>query len=124
VKKNGYTIIELMIGVIIVGILAATLVGGLASCSSDWERAEKDGKEFCSNIPGWSGKISCSKKDTDKDGYCACTCFLDDGTRVKLDCGCEKHSLTCNNAEGCKEIETIKVRGVKGGDTNVYNERK
>lgn len=108
-RQNGLTLIELMILIPIVFIVGIVVIGGFSGgCADDWQRAEQDAKEFCKNIPGWEGNLQCAKKDSDNDGYCGCTCFLPTGERVKLDCGCERYSI--NNARGCKEIETIKMR--------------
>jgi prepilin-type N-terminal cleavage/methylation domain-containing protein len=101
--QRAFTLVELLITVAIVCIIGATLAGTLlGGCSADWQKAEAEAKKFAENVPGATGKVTCSKKDTDRDGYCGCTVFRKEQVPLAIDCGCEKHCLNC--AEGCKMV--------------------
>ena len=86
-------------------LLVALIVG----CGSDWQRAERDAKEYASKLPGATGEVSCTKLDSDNDGYCACSVFMKDGKIVPIECGCERRCIWCT--EGCKQINTLKYKG-------------
>lgn len=87
--------------------LAGLLV--LSQCQYDWRKAQKAAEQFASQVPGATGKASCTHTDSDGDGYCACTVFRKDGSVLRVDCGCEKYCLICT--EGCKVVEGVKVQG-------------
>ena len=113
-KQKAFTLVELVITIAIVGIIAITLgsmiIGGTTGCGSDWKKAEVAAKEFAQNIPNTTGKVSCTKQDTDNDGYCNCSLFLKDGPPMSVECGCQKLCIfTC--ADGCKVVDTVKFRG-------------
>lgn len=82
----------------------------MAGCSPEWQRAERDAKVFAQKIPGATGDVSCAKGDSDGDGYCSCTVFMEDGSMQNLDCGCEKYALW-NKKEGCKVVDAMKFQG-------------
>lgn len=90
-------------------ILLLVLVFAFGACSHDWEQAERDAKKFAKKIPGSTGEVDCAHKDSDGDGYCSCTVFMEDGETVPIECGCEKWCFNCS--EGCKRVEGIKIRG-------------
>lgn len=89
------------------GVLAVLLA--FTQCQYDWQRAEKAAKQFAAQVPGATGKAICTHTDSDDDGYCACSVFLEDGSVLRIDCGCEKYCVIC--AEGCKVVEGFKVQG-------------
>jgi len=91
-------------------MVAMVAMGLLAGCDPDWERAERDAKEFAAKIPGATREVSCAKGDSDGDGYCSCTVFMDDGSLQNIDCGCEKYALW-NKKEGCKVVDAVKFQG-------------
>lgn len=81
----------------------------VGACGQDWQRAEKDAKTFADKLPNATGEVSCAKKDSDGDGYCSCTAFMEDGSGTPLECGCQR--LCWNCAEGCKMVSPVKLRG-------------
>lgn len=90
----------------------------LAACSSDWQKAERSAKEFAEKLAAATGKVSCTHQDTDDDGYCSCTVFMQDGSTMAIDCGCERLCLfRC--AEGCKVVERLKGKGFDSRTTNI-----
>lgn len=103
-------LIELVIAAAILGIIVA----GVGGCESDWKKAEASAREFVKNVPGSTGSVSCTHKDTDGDGYCGCSIFKENGDIIRIDCGCEKYCFVC--AEGCKLVEQF-----KSGKTNNRN---
>jgi hypothetical protein len=82
------------------------LFGG---CASDWRKAEASAREYASKVPNATGDVSCTRQDTDGDGYCGCTIFMKSGTERKVECGCEDFCLLC--AEGCKPVDSVKIIG-------------
>lgn len=106
------TLISKLIVTAIVLITFATTATVFSGCvESDWRKAEKDAKEFASKIPNSTGDVSCAHRDTDQDGYCACSAFMKDGSVQPLECGCNRICLFC--VEGCKVPNQLKVKGVR-----------
>lgn len=96
------------------GLLILILVA--VGCGSDWQRAEKDAKEYASKVPHATGKVACTKQDTDGDGYCGCSVFMKNGDVLPIECGCKKYCLWC--PEGCKQVDTYKMGGRRRGRQN------
>jgi len=94
-------------------LFVSLLVLLLLGCGSDWQRAEKDAKEYASNVPHATGKVACTKQDTDGDGYCACTVFMKRGDVLPIECGCKKYGIWC--PEGCKQVDNYKATGRRPG---------
>lgn len=89
----------------IILLFALSLLG----CKHDHEAATKSAKEFARKVPDATGEVECARKDTDSDGYCACTIFRKSAEPLRADCGCEIMCVNC--AEGCKLVEGYKVQG-------------
>jgi len=89
----------------VLGLVALLIFA--TSCDSDWQRAERDAKAFVVNIPGATGNVACAKADSDGDGYCSCTVFMEDGSMQNLDCGCEPFAVF-DKTEGCKVVDAFK----------------
>lgn len=87
-------------------IIATALIAACAN--SKPEIAEKSARDFATHIDDSTG-IECAQRDTDSDGYCACTVFRRDHDPLRIDCGCERFCVV-NCARGCKVVEGVKVR--------------
>ena len=83
-----------------------------ACATSKPEAAEKAAREYAEHFDDANG-IECAQRDTDSDGYCACTVFRRDHDPVRIDCGCERFCVW-NCARGCKLVEGLKVQGGRG----------
>lgn len=79
-------------------------------CGSDWQKAEQAAKQYSKKIKGATGEVDCVHKDSDGDGYCSCSIFMEEGGPTGVECGCEKFCfIDC--AEGCKPMHQLKARG-------------
>lgn len=104
--KRGYTLIEVLIAIVIVGILAAVVFSRTCDTSKP-EEAQRAADDFARHVPGATG-ATCTQTDTDGDGYCGCTVFVKDAPPVAIECGCEGWCIKC--ARGCKVVETVKFQ--------------
>jgi hypothetical protein len=86
-------------------VLFVAISFGGCQCQDAGE-AERAAREYAKKIPGATGEVSCTQTDSDSDGYCSCTAFMQDGSLRQLNCGCEKYCFNC--ARGCKAVENVK----------------
>lgn len=103
--KRGYTLIEVLVVVVVIGIFAAVFIR--ACDTSKPEEAQRAAEDFARHIPDATG-TTCTKTDTDGDGYCGCTVFVKNAPPVAIECGCEGWCIKC--ARGCKVVETVKFQ--------------
>lgn len=92
--------------------LMAIMLTSACYSSSDWQTAERFAKEYAKKIPGSTGEIECSHRDTNKDGYCSCTVFMSQGEVTPIECGCPSTAFgagcVSEQVTGCKMV----VRGL------------
>lgn len=81
VRNKGFTLIELMIGIVAVCILGSIIVGGFAAAFNlNSSKAETDAVQFAQKMYRVKdAAASCTNADTDGDGYVSCTVTGDDG---------------------------------------------
>lgn len=101
--SRGFTLIELIIAVAIIGIFV-TLVGfGITKCSSSRGTAEDEARDYAQKMGMEIKGVSCMNRDTDGDGYVSCTLNVveKDGktSSVPIECA----SKWSYNNDGCKE---------------------
>ena len=115
-KKNGFTVIELMIVVAIFGIFIAVIAGNFLNNPGQTEaRATENAHRWATNQGVELKRLSCSH-DSDQDGYGSCTIVAEDGERIQLQCA-SGFVQEATGASGCKEIDgNVKVnQTIRGG---------
>ncbi len=80
-SKSGFTLVELMIVLAIVGIIAAIVCGNVANCSGATQgNATAAMRGYMTDIyRAPDARIQCVQRDSDGDGYVSCTGAYEDG---------------------------------------------
>ena len=90
-----------MIGLAIIGILAAILIPNLGGCTIDTTKAERDAFAFGQKAhPELVTSTECMDVDSDQDGYVSCTVFLKEKDPLYIEC--RYGSGGCNGGSGCR----------------------
>jgi prepilin-type N-terminal cleavage/methylation domain-containing protein len=110
-KSHGFTVVELMIVMTILGVLSVGIIWGFGSCSPNSgveEEARNYAKSLGLNVEG----VSCTKYDTDHDGYISCSVsYKEDNKLVILPIEC---AVGWRKNDGCRSPKTIIRRGLFG----------
>jgi len=120
-KQSGATVIEVIIMFALLAI-GASIVFLFFGGRADWQKAEKAARAYADQAGIQTTAVQCMHKDSDGDGYCRCTLFAKDTSRVLVDCGCERYCLEC--AEGCAEVSILKGVEAKGPSRSVRSVEK
>lgn len=108
--SRGFTLIELIIVVAVIGVLVGLVGIGVTKCSSSQGTAEEEARAYASKMGMEIKGLSCMNRDTDGDGYVSCTLNVveKDGktTPVPIECAAK---WSYNN-EGCKEAILSGIR--------------
>ena len=120
-KRNGFTVVELMIVVAIVGIIASVVSSGLLNTRGATEdRAYQGATKFIDDNNIAVLRKTCAG-DSDGDGYGTCTIVqavrqadgsVAEGSKIRLECPTNWFDRL-TGAVSCKEIDLI-VRGGSG----------
>jgi len=112
-EQKGFTVIELFVVIVIIGIFAATIVPGLmgwiGTSGSKKEACEVSMNDYISTLyPELSDvRYTCSTKDSDFNGYVRCT-----GTGTKTDENFNTERITimaeCDSKGNCVPIQGVK----------------
>ena len=115
-KKQGFTLIELMIVLAIAGILFAVVAGAILNNPGKTEqRATENANRWAAAQHIEHKRLSCAH-DSDGDGYGSCTIVTTDGEKIQLQCA-SGFVQDATGASGCKEIDgNVKVnQTIRGG---------
>jgi prepilin-type N-terminal cleavage/methylation domain-containing protein len=103
IVSRGFTVIELIIVVSILGTIIAIAGFGILKCSSSQGVAEEEASAFALKMGMTIRGLSCMNRDTDGDGYISCTLNVvgKEGTTSPVPIECA--SRWSFNNDGCKE---------------------
>ncbi len=104
IKRNGFSLVELMIVAAIIGILFAIGVGGIGGCVTTSDRessAERNLSGYMSSLQ-IEGHGTCSGADSDNDGYVSCTIAKANGELQAAECGYDKRIAIMGQNTNCK----------------------
>lgn len=101
-KKNGYTVIELIITLAILVIIALLVLSSTGGCRFNRKEASIASannylKEL--NLYDSMKAVTCTTYDTDNDGYNTCTVIFKDDKTMSLQCA---NGRWFGRTEGCK----------------------
>jgi hypothetical protein len=82
---------------------------GAAAQKGNGDQAVKAANAFGAHLSGFKS-AECMNVDTNDDGYCSCTLFLDDNQTKSLECGCGQ-VLHTDEGSGCRTW--LKVDGCR-----------
>lgn len=110
-KNRGFTLIELMIVVAIIGVVIAITVGTvLRSCSSSGDEAAAEARKYAQSLGLEIKGVSCTDRDTDNDGYVSCSVSHNDNGKLEImpvEC-----AVRWGMNNGCKSPKQIVRRGI------------
>lgn len=95
-------------------IVVTTFTFGTAAQQGNSDQAKKAANDFGAHLNGFKS-AECMTVDTNDDGYCSCTLFLDDNQTKPIECGCapvqhEDPGTGCHSwlkVEGCREAKAV-----------------
>lgn len=71
--KKGFTLIELMICIAIVGIFVAIIWGNISNYTADNSKTVEAAKSYVKDLGIRDANVQCVAIDTNNDGYVSCT---------------------------------------------------
>lgn len=102
--KKGFTVIELLIVIAIIGILAAVVSGAILDNRGATEkRAKQAAVKFLEENGISYQRMSCAG-DSDHDGYGTCNIMTDKGEKIMLNCQTGFFDTKVFGASECKEV--------------------
>ena len=111
VRHRGYTLVELMITVAVIGVIGFVVIGIAvrATGCGGGESAENSARAWAQQMGIEAQSVSCVNMDSDGDGYISCTIAqkANDGTVKPIAIECA--SLLSPN-KGCRSPKAV-VRG-------------
>jgi len=72
-NKRGFTLIELIMVVVIVGVAGGIVLTAAGGCQGHKTEAEADARTFAASMGIKVKGVNCVDRDTDGDGYVSCT---------------------------------------------------
>jgi prepilin-type N-terminal cleavage/methylation domain-containing protein len=101
--SRGFTLIELIIVMSILGFIVALAGFIFKSCSSSRNTAEEEARVYASKMGMTLKGVSCMNRDTDDDGYVSCTLNVieKDGKENSIPIECA--AKWSYNNDGCRE---------------------
>lgn len=101
--SRGFTLVELIIAIAVLGLIAVLVGSWLTKCSSSRDEAEEEARSYAQKMGMEIKGVSCMNLDTDDNGYVSCTLNVieKDGktSPVPIECA-SKWSF---NNDGCRE---------------------
>jgi len=107
--QNGFSLIELMVVVAILGILALIALGGVArftSVDSNIQSATRNARNWARDM-GMDRdaiRVTCSGRDSDGDGYVSCSYLDSNNVTRPIECGYDLNWAPMGQNTNCKVV--------------------
>lgn len=111
-NARGFTLYELLILIAGLGVIGVILFGSVRSCVSSGGKAKDEARRFVSEMGLRVNGVTCSDRDTDRDGYVSCTVSVDNDGKTHLEAIECAARYTWN--DGCRMQKPVVYRNVNG----------